>query len=177
MRHRLCAVLLRRIIFPVLPEHIAAPVGPVELIEINVIRLEPAQGAFNGFANGSRGNPGPFAHIRHARTRVFGGQDHILAPPCVFKPQPNDPLCPANCLGAHGVHGIHLSGIDKIDPGIQRPVNLRVGFLSCVLRAPGHGPKTKLRHIQDATKFVSLHDWPLSFAHTLGLGQGTASQK
>ena len=62
MRHRLGTVLRRGVILPVLAEHVAAAIGPVELVEIDVIGVEPLQRSFKRAADRIGRNPRAVTH-------------------------------------------------------------------------------------------------------------------
>src|SRR5699024_10405256 len=142
-RHR---VVLRVVFVFEAAEEVGAPVGPVQLVEIDVVGLQPAQAGLERVADLLWGQapfraagakpvhgaaPGRLAEQHHFVAPAVGGQppaEIFLAAPLGFGPRR---------------HRVHLCGINEVNALIQRVIDLcmRVGF--AILLAPGHAAQAQ----------------------------------
>ena len=149
--------LVKRRVFSVLmhiaeaAEKIGGPRWPVQLIQIDVIRLQAAQAAVHGCANVRTGQLRPIADVRHpvAGTCYFGSQNHPLARAARFQPAADVLLGQPLCFPLRR-HRIHFGGIDKINALRQRIIHLLMRLRLRILLPPGHGPQAQLAHPQIA---------------------------
>ena len=124
------------------PEHRHGTVRPVELVEIHVVGLQPAQRGVDRLVDvpgveprqaAVRPQPGPAG-----RPRDLGGEHHPVPSAAGLQPGPDDPLRRAVGLGP-GRDRIGFGRVEEVDPVVEGVVDLGVALALAVLLAPGHG--------------------------------------
>ena len=142
-----------------LAKKIGAPVRPVHLIKIDVIRLQALKAALTGRADMLPGQPRPPAQIPETITRPghLAGDHQIIT--LATAGQPVAQILLGQALGfCPGWHWIHFSGVDEIDALLHGIVELLKGFLLAVLLAPGHGSQADQADLDICkAKFSRLH--------------------
>ena len=158
MGNRLGTVLSAGVKRPVFAKHIRATVGPVKLVEINHIRLEPRKAALNRGRNRLRSDRRAVAHIHIALARVFRRQHNFAAPPRRLEPIAQNALCVALRLAAQRVHRIHLCAVPELNPMIERHIHLRMTVGLARLRSKRHRAKAHLADRNPGTaQFALFH--------------------
>ena len=122
-------------------------VGPVRLVEVDIVGLQPLQRSLDRRTQHRRRNGRATPHLAPAAAGHLGSQHHPVAAP-FGDPSADDLLGPPHGFGGNRVHGIHLGRVQKIHPRPQRPVDLGMPFGLGVLAAPRHGAKAKGGHHQ-----------------------------
>ncbi|CFW18986.1 Uncharacterised protein [Bordetella pertussis] len=146
-----------------LAESIGGAIGPVQLVEVQVIGLQALEAGVQrlcqvlavekGLAVADMAGALGVAH----RTSRLAGQDHLVAPS-----GPGQPAADA-AFGASlgfrlGRHGIHLGGVDQVDAVRQRIVQLFVSLRLGVLLAPGHGAQADEADVEiGVSEFAVFH--------------------
>ena len=131
-----------------LAEQRRVALGPVNLVQIQIVGLQPREaGVDRGFdllarELGTVADPGDLPR----RTGHLGGQ-HDLVARLVFQPRPDVLLGLALRMGA-GRDRIHLGGVDEVHAVGHRIVELRMRLGFGVLLTPGHGAQADLRYIE-----------------------------
>ena len=145
-------------------EHAHRPVGPMQLIEIDIVGLEPLEAALDRSIDLRRAVPRRrcvFAQPGHLAAAGDLGRDHHLV--ALFargKPRADDRFGAALRLGL-GRHGINLRGVEQGDAAPDRVVQLRMAVGLAVLLAEGHGAETQGRDLHPgAAKLAILHAPP-----------------
>jgi hypothetical protein len=116
----------------------------VQLVEVDVIRLQALQRAVDGGANVGAVEAGGPLRIQfrlRARAGDLGG-DQILSR-CWRLSQRPTMLSDAPQV-SRGRHGVHLGGVEEIDAAGQREIELGVGIGFAGLLAEGHGAEADL---------------------------------
>ena len=110
------------------------------------------------------------AHKRGVFTRDFGGQDIIAAPRRVGAvPIAKNGFGIADCFRPHRVNGIHLGGVDNIDPCRKRHIHLAMCVCLWGLVAPCHRAEAVIGdHCVCGAKLNFAHPI-LSFAAIFGV--------
>jgi hypothetical protein len=126
--------------------------GPVDLVEVDHIGLQPAQAAFARGNDVRGGHALVLAHPGHAagRPRHLGGQHQLFAGAWILlEPVADDGFGRAAGLGL-GRHRVHLRGVDEIHAALQRAAEdgMRIGFVD--LFTEGHGAKADGGDVQVA---------------------------
>jgi hypothetical protein len=123
---------------------VGGAVGPVQLVQVDVVGLQALQALVHGFeqvglVEGQAATPDVAGAQRlPCRAGGFGGQHDVLAAACVFQPRADVLLGAALGLGLRG-HGVHLGRVHEVDAAVQGEVQLCMGLGFGVLFAPGHG--------------------------------------
>src|SRR6056297_4350799 len=167
MRQGTGLVLSRGVVMPILAKHVAAPIGPVELIKVDAIGLEPPQRSLHRLGNGFGTYRRTITCMGHPFARMLAGQHHLVSPPALGKPIADHLFGAANGFLGDRVYRVHLGSVDEVDPPLQGPVNLGMTFPCGILAAPCHRPKAERAHLDPRTpKLVFLHLllFPLSLA-------------
>lgn len=123
-------------------------IGPVKLIEIDIVRLKPPQRAFDGLVDVARVEAGGLAVGTEpgigAASDDLRREDHLVAGAAALEPAAEDLLGRALRLRL-GRDRVELGRVEEIDPLIERIVELRVALGLGVLLAPRHGPEADRR--------------------------------
>ena len=165
--------LLGRIELP-LAEHRLVAFRPVQLVEVDVIGLQPLQrtvdgGADVGAVHGRRAAANP---VEIARRAGDLGRDHDLLAPLALQPAPDDAFRHAESPGARR-HGVHLGGVEEIDAGGERVVKLVVGIGFAGLLAEGHGAEADVGNDQlAAAERAGIEIFGHGFLRKLAVFQG-----
>jgi len=127
-----------------LAEEVGGPVGPVQLVEVDVVGLQAPEAVVQRLEQvlarevqatcADMRGPGGTAR----RAGGLGGQHDVVAPAGLLQPAADVLFGAALGLGARR-HGVHLSRIDQVDASVQGKVKLGMGLGFGVLFAPGHG--------------------------------------
>lgn len=138
----LLSILRRRVVGGPLPEMVRAAIGPVELIEIDIVRLQTSQVTFYCLDYLGAGNIPAFVYPGWAITCYFRSYKEFIPPAGLFYPLTEDFL--SATLGFGGERGgrVHLGGIDEIHTALERTVDLCKGLVRRVLGTPRHAAKT-----------------------------------
>ena len=128
---------------PVLAEMVGTAIGPVKLVEIDVIGLEPHQAGFKRLAQNRTGDAGAAANVLVAFPRHLGSDHQSVAVGPALQPGSENLLRQASRFGAARRGGVHLRRVEKVDALPDCIVQLLVGFGLAVLRTPGHGAKAQ----------------------------------
>lgn len=144
--NRLFAILVEGVIAPVLAEMEMAAVWPVDLIEVDVIGLQPLQAGINSCIDIGGIRTLSAAQIFAARAGDLGGEHDILALAGLLEPGSDIFLRAALSFRSHRRRRIHFRGVEEIDALMNGVVHLLMGFGFAVLRAPGHCAQANLRN-------------------------------
>lgn len=127
-------------------EEIRRSLGPVQLVEIDIIRLQSLQACVDGREDVrtielvlTSAQVIDLEHTR--RTRDLGRQYDLRAFSALLEPGAENALGGSLGFGRRRDR-IHLGGIEKIDALIQRVVDLTMAFGLSVLFTEGHRPET-----------------------------------
>ena len=134
--------LLRVVIHGPEGRHMA--LGPVNLVEVNHLRLQALQAGIARANNVCGRHARAFANPGHAARRAghLGGQRELLAHSRAgLEPASDDGLCRAKGGGAGG-HGIHFGGVEKVHAALHRAVHDAMGLGLIHLLAKRHGAQT-----------------------------------
>ena len=136
--HRLRTVLARGIKRPVLAEHVRTAHRPVHLIKVDVVGLEALERVVDCFSD----HLTVVALAVADPTRIVAGDfrrdHHVSAATRGRDPIADDLFGLAHGFLADRVYGIHLGGVDKVDPRRQRHINLAVRVVLRGLVAVSH---------------------------------------
>lgn len=163
-RHSL-ALLLRLEVG--LAEHGHVAIRPVQLVEVDIIRLQARERAVERqlqIAPAETELPGPDPVQRPPGTGRLGRQDDAVAG-LALQPGAHVALGQPRRLGPRRDR-VHLGGIDEVDALAQGMVQLGMRFGLAVLLAEGHGPQADRRDGQVAVSGHSrFHrdEWASSF--------------
>lgn len=149
-------------------EKIGLALGPVQLVKVEVIGVQPFEAGVAGFDD-LRARKIVVAAADIAVEIVvaggagdFAGEHDIITPPARLNPR-------ADVLLGGGVgflirrHGIHFGGVDKIHALREGVIELLVRLGLGVLFAPSHGAEADSAHFYaGAAQFVILHGGVLS---------------
>lgn len=154
---RIGRILPVRRVVPGAIEIVAATAGPVDLVEIDAVGLEPPEAGFEGLAQGLAGGAAAIADEVHRPAGDFGSQDPLVALAGLFEPVADDFLGPARGFGA-ARHGIDFGRVHEIEARFQCHVDLGMALGLGILAAPGHGAQAEFGHEQvGAAKGLQLH--------------------
>jgi len=128
-------------------EVVGAPVGPVQLVQVNVVGLQPAQAAFDGLQQRGLGDGAAVTDPGLAGAGHLGGEDDLVAGAAGLEPVTDDGLGGAVGLGA-GWNGVHFRGVEEVDAALQRVIHLFESFFLGVLVTPGHGAQPDQADLQ-----------------------------
>jgi len=145
-------------------EEVAGAIGPMQLVQVQVVGVQPAQAPFQSgddvlavvvrqaiadvcLATGVAGRAGDLA-----------GQDEPVAVATGFDPVAEVALGGGPGFSA-GRRGVHLGGVDEIDPGGDGGVQLLVGVLFGVLVAPGHGAEAEQADLEVGVAECAVAHW------------------
>ena len=129
MGQRLLTVLAGRIVTPILPEHVTAAIGPVKLVEVDMIGLQPPERGFDRLGDRPGGNRRPIARALVPGAGMLGGQNHIAAPTGACEPGADDLFGATSGFRPNGIDRIHFGGVDKVDAMVERQVDLGVALI------------------------------------------------
>ena len=123
-------------------------IGPVELIEVEVVGLQALQACVQGLVDLLAGMPRPAPQVFHATsgTRRLAGDDQVVALATLLQPAADIGFGAALRLGLRR-HRIHLGGVDEIDVGGDGTVELFVRFGFGVLLTERHRAETQARNL------------------------------
>ncbi len=125
---------------------IGAAVRPVDLIEVDVIRLQAREAGIYRLADGARIDIAPAANIVTPGTGDLGGEHNLVTLAGLFEPCADIVFRPSLRFGGNGGGGVKLGRIEEIDAVLQRVIHLRMRFGFSVLRAPRHCAKANFGH-------------------------------
>ena len=117
----------------------------MQLVKVDDIGLQPAQGGLDRRADNLAVVAFAIADKAGIWACHLGGDLHV-APAPRRDPVADDFLRAARRLFGDRVDRIHLGGVEKIDPGLERHVNLAVGIVLRCLVAVCHGAKAPRRN-------------------------------
>ena len=124
-----------------LAEQADAPVGPVQLVEVDLVRAQALQRPFQGVADvglvEARALAVGVEPVRGATSADLGGEHESIAAAPRGKPAVDDAPGRALRLGL-GRDRVHLGGIEEVDPDGDRAVHLGMALRLGVLLAEGH---------------------------------------
>ena len=140
-------ILMRRVVGPVLAEHVAAAVRPVQLIEVDVVGLEPPQRVLHSLAYPLGRDRCAVAH-GSARPGDLGREHDVVAPTGFRDPVADDGLGASGRLGDHRVDRVRLGGVEEVDASVETCVDLRMADLFGRLRSKGHRSQAQLRDFE-----------------------------
>ena len=136
------AVMLRLVLVGADAETVGDAVGPVDLVEVDVVGLQPRQAGLDRREEVGAIQPRlAIAHPAEAagrRTDDLAGEDHPVALAARLEPAADHLLRLAVGVGG-GRDGVHLRRVPEIDAAVERGVHLGMAFGLGVLAAPGHG--------------------------------------
>ena len=139
-----------------LAEIIGLAFGPMQLIQIQIIGVEPFKAGFAGFKDLRAGKVVAVADIGvqpiavvARRSGDFAGEHKIIAFAARRNPRANDLLGAGVGFFARR-HGIHLGGVNKVHAVGKGIIQLGIGFIGGVLLAPSHRAKADFAHLNAA---------------------------
>src|SRR3569832_593821 len=142
-------VVVRVVLIAEMAEEVGLAVGPVQLIEVDVIGLQAFQAGVEGEAEVvgietriAVAYPGEFG----AAACGLGREDHVLTAMALLEPAADVFLRSAVGLGP-GRHRVHLGGVNEIDTRLEGIIELLVRLGLAVLLAEGHGTETHRAHL------------------------------
>ncbi|MNT35689.1 hypothetical protein D3C72_1717250 [compost metagenome] len=127
-------------------EMIGAAIRPVNLVEVDVVGLQPLEAGIHRLADGGGVDIATAANIISPGAGDLGGEHDLIAPAGLFEPAADILLGPALCFGGNGGGRIKLGRIEEIDAVFDGVVHLLMGFCFGVLRAPRHGAEADFGH-------------------------------
>ena len=140
-----------RIEGPAAAEMVGAAVGPVELVEVDMVGLQALEAAVEGGAQGGGADRRAIGtHVPVAGAGDLAGEDDLAAAAGPLQPGTDDALGVAGGLRGARRRGVELRGVDEIHPVIERVVDLGKGLLGSVLAAPGHGAEAEAADLEIA---------------------------
>ncbi|MNS70324.1 hypothetical protein D3C72_1036660 [compost metagenome] len=131
-------------------------VRPVQLIQVQVIRLQALQAGVQRFGQVLAVQEGlAVADVAGAlgvahRAGHLAGQHDVLAALAARQPGADIGFGQPLRFGL-GRHGVHLGHVDQVDAARQRVVQLLMGFGLGILLTPGHGAQSNQADIQVGT--------------------------
>lgn len=161
MRFRLGAVLGGGVVGPGVPEMVGGAVGDVELVEVDHVGLQPLWRAYDGLRHRRARGRRPAADGALAGAGELGGQHDGIAAAGFCDPVAEELLRAPRGFGADRIDRIHLSAVEEIDAGVQRPVDLLMGVGFGGLAAPDHYAEAEFGDCQTgAAEWDHLHQGP-----------------
>ena len=119
-------------------------IEPVELVEVDVVGLQTAQGCVDRVKDVPPGVPGVEGR-RPGRFEALRGKDETV--PSSQQPATEDLL--GATLGCKvAAERIGVRGVDEVDAALRSPIEDRDRGGLVALQSEGHRPKTELRHLK-----------------------------
>ena len=119
-------------------------IEPVELVEVDVVDLQTAQGCVDRVKDVPAGVPGVEGR-RPGRFEALRGKDETV--PSSQQPATEDLL--GATLGCKvAAERIGVRGVDEVDAALRSPIEDRDRGGLVGLQSEGHRPKTELRHLK-----------------------------
>ena len=130
------------------------PVNVVELVDVDVVRLEALEAGIQCPADVESREPAVIGPVRHTAEQL-GGQHRVLtALTALGKPAAEDLFGPATVLGS----AIHIGSVKEVDPRLLGGIHDGVGGRHLGLRTKIHGAQAQTRDGQAGTaKMRVLH--------------------
>ena len=124
---------------------------PVDLVQVDVVGLEPGQRGIAGSQHAGAIELGPAAHVIHLPRPGDLGRQHDVLPLAGLGEPGADDLFGAAVGFSLRRHRIHLGGVEEVDALAHRVIHLLVAFGLAVLLAPGHGAEADCGNLQIGT--------------------------
>src|SRR5690606_8695234 len=138
---------------------IAAAVRPVDLVEVDIIRLQAPETCIESVPKARSVEVAAAADMWPPAAGGLGGQDDIAALSGFPEPGADEFLGPAIAVGTDRRRRIEFGRIEEIDAGLHGAVHLSVCFGLRILRTPGHGAEADFGYGNvRASQSVEFHE-------------------